>query len=99
MESSIIQFEIPTNMDLDRLALVNNYTQLLSGLQRQFQDSNSKTDNMLDNYGIVAVTIWIIIIFTFFTVTVVFCICSCLFYNKIRKWNRSGKWKLYFLRV
>lgn len=97
MESSIIQFEIPSNLDLERLAPIN-YTELRTGFQRHFHDSLAgNIDFTTDTYGLVTLTIWIIIVFTFFTVTIVFCICSCLFYNKIRKWNQNGKCFVMFL--
>lgn len=43
------------------------------------------------DYGLLVVSIWIIVIFGFFAVTLVFCIFSCLFYGKIRRWNETGK--------
>lgn len=97
METSIIHFEIPTELDLERLAPIN-YTKLSTSFLRQFGggggeegSSTNNSDNLLDNYGLLTLTIWIIIVFTFFAITVVFCICSCLFYNKIRKWrNENG---------
>lgn len=99
MESSIIHFEIPTDLDLERLAPIN-YTQLSSSFLRHFGPdegdySSESNNNLLDNYGLLTLTIWIIIVFTFFAITIVFCICSCLFYNKIRKWrNENGNYNV-----
>lgn len=91
---SIIQFEIPTNLDFDALNISNNYTDLLNGLQKQLQDSamrdGNSTNSYLDNYGMITITVWIVVVLIFCLATIVFCVCSCLFYNKIRRWNRNG---------
>lgn len=103
MESSIIQFEVPSDFDLDRLSLVANYTDLLNTIQRQLMDANilrsddnnnstqNFSNNKLTDYDVLTATVWVIIIIAMLLVTSVFCICACLFYNKIKMWKHNGE--------
>lgn len=55
---------------------------------------SAQTLEMPADYSLVVVSIWIIVIFGFFAVTIVFCVFSCMFYSKIRRWNQNGKHRL-----
>lgn len=57
----------------------------------QHRMSASGAGEMPADYSLVVVSIWIIVIFGFFAVTIVFCVFSCMFYSKIRRWNQAGK--------
>lgn len=106
MESPI-SFEIPSARDFSSLSLQGylelmqasepNYSRahhsgnLAANHSRTFPHHSTVPPESPIDYSSVVVIIWIIVIVGFFAVSFVFCVFSCLFYKKIREWNRTCK--------
>lgn len=94
---SKITFEIPTNLDFESMALSNNYTLLLTGIEEM--DFNNLAHNRADfgintegDYDRFIGDVWVGVVLTLMIVTSIFCMCACFLYHKFRQWKQSGEY-------
>lgn len=90
-DSGDIRFQPPTSEERQEYEdrLKNPYYGPYSSMYRSTQlDSRTAASA---NYSGVIYSIWIMAIAVFFVMTLIFCVLSCVFYEKIKNWSEHGK--------